>query len=237
MRIIPAIDIIEGKCVRLTIGDYTTKKIYNDNPVEVAKEFEDNGIKYLHVVDLDGAKSKQIINYKMLNSICTETKLIVDFGGGLKADNDLKIAFDSGANQVTIGSIAVSDPNLFIKWLTQYGSDKIILGSDCKNKKIATNGWMKESEINVIDFINKFVQKGIRSVICTDIAKDGMLLGSAHDLYKEILAQTKASLIASGGVNSIQDLRELKSIGCEAAIIGKAIYENKITLNKLKTIT
>jgi len=237
MRIIPAIDIIEGKCVRLTKGDYTTKKIYNDNPVEVAKEFEDNGIKYLHVVDLDGAKSKQIINYKMLNSICTETKLIVDFGGGLKADNDLKIAFDSGANQVTIGSIAVSDPNLFIKWLTQYGSDKIILGADCKNKKIATNGWMKESEINVIDFINKFVQKGIHSVICTDIAKDGMLLGSAHDLYKEILAQTKASLIASGGVNSIQDLRELKSIGCEAAIIGKAIYENKITLNKLKTIT
>ena len=234
MRIIPAIDIIEGKCVRLTKGDYATKKIYNDKPVEVAKEFEDNGIKYLHVVDLDGAKSKQIINHKVLNSICTETELIVDFGGGLKTDDDLRIAFDSGASQVTIGSIAVSKPNLFLKWLKQYGSDKIILGADCKNRKIATNGWMKESEINVIDFINEFVQEGVSSVICTDIAKDGMLSGSAHDLYKEIIAQTKASLIASGGVNSIQDLHKLKAIGCEAAIIGKAIYENKITLNQLQ---
>ncbi len=234
MKIIPAIDIIEGKCVRLTKGDYNTKKIYNNDPLEIAKAFEANGIQFLHVVDLDGAKSKQIVNHKTLESICTQTNLIVDFGGGLKSDSDLKIAFESGASQVTIGSIAANNPELFMSWLKKYGTEKIILGADCKNKKIATNGWMKTSEIDVIDFIDDYTQKGISQVICTDISKDGMLGGSSQKLYQEILNQTTAQLIASGGVNSIDELHELEKIGCFGAIVGKAIYENKITLKEIQ---
>lgn len=236
MRIIPAIDIIDGKCVRLTKGDYNTKKIYNENPVEIAKEFEANGIKYLHVVDLDGAKSKQIINYKTLEAIATQTNLRVDFGGGLKSDKDLKIAFECGANQVTGGSIASKDPELFLKWLLTYGSDRIILGADCLNRKIATNGWLENSGTDVLDFIKDYETKGIKNVICTDIDKDGMLAGSSNDLYQEIITSSKINLIASGGVSCLNDLKELELIGCEGAIIGKAIYENRISLKEIQEL-
>jgi len=236
MRIIPAIDIIDGKCVRLTKGDYNTKKIYNENPLEVAKEFEYFGIQYLHVVDLDGAKSKHIVNYKILEQLASKTNLKIDFGGGLKSDEDLKTAFESGASQITGGSIAVSDPDLFLKWVKQYGNDKIILGADCINRKIATNGWLKSSELDIIDFIKGYEQNEITNVICTDISKDGMLQGTSNELYKEILEGTKIKLIASGGVSNIDDLVTLKEIGCEGAILGKAIYEGNITLKELSLI-
>lgn len=236
MRIIPAIDIIDGKCVRLTKGDYSTTKIYNENPVEVAKEFVDNGIKYLHVVDLDGAKSNQIINYKVLERIVSETSLLVDFGGGLKSDQDLKIAFESGANQITGGSIAVKNELLFSSWIEKYGSDKIILGADCLNRKIATNGWLEGSELDVREFIESYQLKGIQSVICTDISKDGMLEGPSIELYEELLTLSNFSLIASGGVATIDDLIKLKEIGCEGAIVGKAIYEGNITLKQLRAL-
>ena len=233
MRIIPAIDIIEGKCVRLTKGDYNTKKIYNENPLEVAKEFEANGIQYLHLVDLDGAKSKHIVNHKILESIASETNLKVDFGGGLKSDDDLRIAFECGANQITGGSIAANNPDIFLKWLTKYGSEKIILGADCKNRKIATNGWLESSELDVVDFIKDYESKGIDYVICTDITKDGMLQGTSNELYREIISKSEVKLIASGGVSSITDLELVKEIGCEGAILGKAIYEGNITLKEL----
>jgi phosphoribosylformimino-5-aminoimidazole carboxamide ribotide isomerase len=236
MRIIPAIDIIDGKCVRLTKGDYSTKKIYNENPLEIAKEFEANGIKYLHVVDLDGAKSQQIVNYKTLEEIATKTNLSVDFGGGLKSDKDLEIAFKCGAKQVTGGSIASKDPELFLKWLLIYGSDRIILGADCLNRKIATNGWLENSGTDVLDFIKDYESKGIKNVICTDIDKDGMLAGSSNDLYQEIITNSKINLIASGGVSCLNDLKELELIGCEGAIIGKAIYENKISLKEIQEL-
>jgi phosphoribosylformimino-5-aminoimidazole carboxamide ribotide isomerase len=236
MRIIPAIDIINGKCVRLTKGDYNTQKIYNENPLEIAKGFEDNGIQYLHLVDLDGAKSKHIVNYKVLHEIASNTKLKIDFGGGLKSNEDLKIAFENGASQITGGSIAANDPVLFLEWLTIYGPEKIILGADCMNKKIATQGWLQSSELDVIDFIKNYEQKNIRYVICTDISKDGMLQGSSNELYSEILNKTKIKLISSGGVSSIKDLKVLKKIGCEGAIIGKAIYEKKITLKELSKL-
>ena len=236
MRIIPAIDIIDGKCVRLSKGDYSTKKIYNENPLEVAKEFEANGIKYLHLVDLDGAKSKHVVNYKILERIASETKLKIDFGGGLKSDEDLKIAFESGASQITGGSIAVSDRTLFLRWLASYGADKIILGADCQNRKIATHGWLESSELDVIDFIEEYIGEGIKTVICTDIAKDGMLQGSSNDLYKEILEKVPVNLIASGGVSSILDLEQLRELGCEGTIIGKAIYEGNISLKELQEL-
>ncbi|MCF2874247.1 MULTISPECIES: 1-(5-phosphoribosyl)-5-[(5-phosphoribosylamino)methylideneamino]imidazole-4-carboxamide isomerase [unclassified Tenacibaculum] len=236
MRIIPAIDIIEGKCVRLTKGDYSTKKIYNENPLEVAKEFEDNGIKYLHLVDLDGAKSKHIVNYKVLEEIATKTNLKIDFGGGLKSDDDLRIAFENGANQITGGSIAIKNPDVFIGWLTKYGSEKIILGADCKNRKIATQGWLETSEIDVIDFIKEYEEIGVQSTICTDVTKDGMLQGASVDLYLEILSKSAVNLIASGGVATIEDLVRLKEIGCEGAILGKAIYERKISLKELQEL-
>ena len=236
MRIIPAIDIIDGKCVRLTKGDYSTTKIYNENPVEVAKEFVDNGIKYLHVVDLDGAKSNQIINYKVLERIVSETNLLVDFGGGLKSNQDLKIAFESGANQITGGSIAVKNELLFSSWIEKYGSDKIILGADCLNRKIATNGWLEGSELDVREFIESYQLKGIQSVICTDISKDGMLEGPSIKLYEELLTLSNFNLIASGGVATIDDLIKLKEIGCEGAIVGKAIYEGNITLKQLRAL-
>ena len=233
MRIIPAIDIIDGKCVRLSQGDYDTKKIYNENPLEVAKEFEDYGIEYLHLVDLDGAKSKEIINYKTIELIASKTNLKVDFGGGIKADQDIRIAFECGANQITGGSIAVQNPTLFQEWISQYGSDKIILGADAKDRKIATHGWLETSELDVIDFIQEYKTKGIEYVICTDIAKDGMLQGTSNELYAEILAASDVKLIASGGVSSIDDLIKVKELGCEGAILGKAIYEGRIDLKVL----
>lgn len=236
MKIIPAIDILDGKCVRLTKGDYTTQKVYNSNPVEVAKEFEANGIRFLHLVDLDGAKSKHIVNYKVLEAIARETSLHIDFGGGIKSNEDVKIAFESGANQLTGGSIAVQEPALFLWWLKQYGSERILLGADANQRMIATQGWLATSEIDVLDFIRSFAQKGIQSVVCTDISKDGMLQGPALDLYAEIIQETGVQLIASGGVSSIADLQQLKAIGCSGAIIGKAIYEGRITLEELRTL-
>jgi len=233
MRIIPAIDIIDGKCVRLTKGDYTTQKIYSTNPVEVAKEFEANGIKYLHVVDLDGARTGNIVNYKTLNDIALNTNLIIDFGGGIKTEADLDTAFNNGATQVTAGSIAVTSPDMVYEWLTKYGPDKIILGADCLNRKIATNGWQQGSDIDIIDFINTYKSNGVKNVICTDINKDGMLEGASNELYKEILSTVNINLIASGGVASIEDVVDVKHIGCEGVIIGKAIYEGRISLKEL----
>ena len=234
MRIIPAIDIIEGKCVRLTKGDYKTKKVYNEHPLEVAKRFEDCGIQYLHLVDLDGAKSHQIVNYKILEQIASKTNLKVDFGGGLKTDEDLKIAFESGAQQITGGSIAVKNSKKFENWISIYGKDRIILGADCKNEKVAVSGWQEESQLEVLPFISGYISKGIQYVICTDISKDGMLKGPAFELYRKILKKNKTiKLIASGGISKFDDLVNLKEVGCEGAIIGKAIYENKISLKEL----
>lgn len=234
MRIIPAIDIIDGKCVRLTKGDYSTQKTYNENPLEVAKEFEANGIKYLHLVDLDGAKSNHVINHKVLNDIASKTSLNIDFGGGIKSDEDVQIAFENGAKQITGGSIAILDPKLFNEWLSNYGPDKIILGADSNNRKIATHGWQKESKVDVVEFITDFEIKGVQLVICTDISKDGMLQGPSVELYKEILSKTGVLLIASGGITTIDDLHILQQIGCEGAIIGKAIYEGNISLKELR---
>lgn len=236
MRFIPAIDIIDGKCVRLTKGDYATQKIYNQNPLEVAKQFEDAGLQFLHLVDLDGAKSQQIINYKVLEKIALQTNLKIDFGGGIKNDEAVKIAFENGASQITVGSISYQNPNLFEKWLAQFGADKIILGADAKNRFVATQGWLTNSETDVVDFIADFESKGVEFVVCTDIAKDGMLEGPSVILYQEILQKTKVKLIASGGVSSMRDLEQLQAIGCEGAIIGKAIYEGKITLKELRTL-
>lgn len=233
MRIIPAIDIINGKCVRLTRGDFSTKKIYNENPLEVALAFEDAGIEYLHLVDLDGAKSGQITNHKILESITSKTKLQVDFGGGIKNDKDLKIVFESGASQVTGGSIAVKDPAKFTQWLEEFGSKKIILGADFMDGKIATNGWQESSKQELIGFILDYFRKGIRYVISTDISKDGMLKGPSIGAYKTIMNQIPVHLIASGGISTIEDLENLKEAGCEGAIVGKAIYEGLISLKKL----
>lgn len=236
MRIIPAIDIIEGKCVRLSKGDYSTKKVYSEHPLEMAKAFEGAGIQFLHLVDLDGAKSKHIVNHKILESICTKTSLSVDFGGGLKTDEDLRIAFECGANQITGGSIAVKNPEIFKNWIATYGASKIILGADCNDRKIATTGWLETSELDVVEFIQQYQDEGVKHVICTDISKDGMLSGPSNTLYKEIIEQTEIGLIASGGVSNMQDLRDLKILGCEGAILGKAIYENRITLSELEEL-
>ncbi len=234
MRIIPAIDIIDGKCVRLSKGDYSTQKIYNENPLEVAKAFEDNGIKHLHLVDLDGAKSKHIVNYKVLEQISTHTNLAIDFGGGLKSNEDLRIAFECGANQVTGGSIAVKNPDIFEQWVSKYGADKIILGADVKGEFIATDGWLKTSNQSLFTFLKEYEEKGIKYVICTDISKDGMLEGPSISLYQKILEQSNVKLIASGGISSYSELPILKNIGCEGVIIGKAIYENRISLKQLE---
>jgi phosphoribosylformimino-5-aminoimidazole carboxamide ribotide isomerase len=245
MRIIPAIDIIDGKCVRLTKGDYSTKKIYNENPLEVAKEFEAAGIEYLHVVDLDGAKASQIINYKVLEQIASKTRLKIDFGGGLKSDKDLEIAFNSGANQITGGSIAVKNSEIFESWIEQYSAQKIILGADfypdTSGGKIATNGWQEESTLELIPFIADYQQKGIQYVICTDISKDGMLEGPSFEMYKQILdschsefSDESLKLIASGGISTFDEIPKLAEMGCEGVIIGKAIYENKISLKQLE---
>ncbi len=241
MRIIPAIDIIDGKCVRLTKGDYNTKKIYNENPLEVAKQFEASGIEYLHLVDLDGAKAQHIVNYKVLEQLASKTTLKIDFGGGLKSNEDLHIAFNSGAKQITGGSIAVNDHRTFESWLTKYGSAKIILGADCNNGKIAISGWQEESSLKVIPFIKNYQRRKVQYVICTDIAKDGMLEGPSFDLYRDIIQECSNSstdqsikLIASGGISHIDELPRLKALGCEGVLIGKAIYENKISLQELE---
>lgn len=257
MRIIPAIDIIDGKCVRLSKGDYNTKKIYNESPLEVAKEFQDAGIEYLHVVDLDGAKAKHIVNHKVLEQIASKTNLKIDFGGGLKTNEDLDIAFNSGASQITGGSIAVKNPEIFQEWLTKFGSDKIILGADCNNENIAISGWLEESDLKVIPFIQDYQEKGVSYVICTDISKDGMLEGPSFELYKRILSKcivsgraesrpndaklstaleetNKLKLIASGGISTFDELPKLAQLGCEGVIIGKAIYENRISLKQLE---
>ena len=235
MRLIPAIDLINGHCVRLTKGDYSTQKVYNENPLEVAKQLEAHGIRFLHLVDLDGAKNQHIVNYRILEQIATKTNLKIDFGGGLKSDEDLKIAFNSGANQITGGSIAVQNPAVFSRWLNDYGSDKIILGADVINEKIAINGWQEESQESLIPFVNAYQKKGIEYVICTDISKDGMLQGPAFKLYETILSEvTGIKLIASGGISHIEELPKLAQMGCEGVIIGKAIYENRITLKQLE---
>ncbi len=234
MRIIPAIDIIDGKCVRLSKGDYSTQKIYNENPLEVAKAYEDHGIAYLHLVDLDGAKSKHIVNHKVLEKIATKTNLKIDFGGGLKTDDDLRIAFESGAKQVTGGSIAVKQPEVFSQWISAYGADKIILGADVKGEFIATDGWLETSDQSLFDFLAHYQAKGIEYTICTDISKDGMLQGPSFDLYKKILAKTQVKLIASGGISHFDELPQLAEMGCEGTIIGKAIYENRISLKQLE---
>jgi len=237
MRIIPAIDIIDGKCVRLSQGDYAQKTIYNENPLEVAKQFEAAGLKYLHLVDLDGAKAKKVVNWKVLESITSNTNLKVDFGGGLRTTEDLKTVFEAGAIQITAGSIAVNDRETVLQWISEFGSEKIILGADAKNGRIATHGWMDDSGLDAIDFISDYQKEGIEYVVCTDIAKDGMLQGPSIKLYKQILTSSKGvKLIASGGVSSIDDLKELKTIGCDAAIVGKAIYEAKFSLKELREL-
>lgn len=235
MRIIPAIDIIDGKCVRLSKGDYDTKKIYNESPLEVAKEFQDHGIEYLHLVDLDGAKSKHIVNHKVLEEIASKTSLKIDFGGGLKTDDDLRIAFESGASQITGGSIAVKNPDIFKSWLSKFGADKIILGADANNEKIAVSGWLEESDQELIPFVQAYQKEGVSYVICTDISKDGMLQGPSFELYQRMLSEIKnIKLIASGGISTFDELPKLAELGCEGVIIGKAIYENRISLEQLE---
>ena len=236
MKIIPAIDIIDGKCVRLQKGDFQKMTIYNEDPLEVAKMFEDHGIQYLHLVDLDGARSKGLVNHRILEQISSKTNLLVDFGGGLKSDEDVRIAFESGASQVTGGSIALKDRRLFLSWLERYGASRIILGADCKDRKIASNAWLEGSEVDVLEFIESYEVEGVRQVVTTDIEKDGMLKGPSMDLYKEILAATKVELIASGGISVLEDLVKLKAAGCSGAIVGKAIYEGRISLEELSEL-
>lgn len=235
MEIIPAIDIIEGKCVRLTQGDYEQKKIYNENPLEVALQFEDHGLKRLHLVDLDGARLKKVINWKVLENIAARTSLTIDFGGGINSDQDVKVLFESGAALATVGSIAVKNEFLFSSWLIRYGAEKFLLGADVRERKIAIHGWQESTERNILDFISHYMDNGIRQVFCTDISKDGKLEGPATELYREIItAFPKLHFIASGGVSGLDDLHELKAVGCKGAIVGKAIYENRIKLNELK---
>lgn len=234
MYIIPAIDLIGGKCVRLSQGDYSSKKEYHDDPLEMAKRFEGAGISRLHLVDLDGAKAKKIINGDVLERICAGTSLQVDFGGGIQADKEIEKAFSLGAKQVTGGSIAVKNPTLFDEWITKYGSEKIILGADAKNKKIAVGGWEETTSVDLIPFIQNYFDKGIRYVICTDVAKDGLLQGPSVDLYREILQEIpELKLIASGGVSSVKDLEELEKVGVYGTIVGKAYYEGRVTLEEL----
>ena len=234
MKIIPAIDIIDGKCVRLSKGNYNSQITYNQNPLEVAKTYEDHGIEFLHLVDLDGAKSNHIINYSILEIIASKTNLKIDFGGGIKTENDVNLAFNCGANQVTCGSIAVKQQEIFCEWILNYGSEKIILGADVRGKYIATDGWINTSNQSIFDFINFYQNKGIETVTCTDISKDGMLEGPSFKLYSEIIDAYKINLIASGGVSEYDDILKLDDMGCYGIIIGKAIYENKISLKQLE---
>lgn len=235
MQIIPAIDIIDGKCVRLTQGDYQQKKVYNEDPLEVAQQFEDAGLTRLHLVDLDGAKASRIINHKVLERLAANTGLHIDFGGGLKSDEDVRIAFESGARQITGGTVAVKNPELFEGWLQNYGSDKVILGSDVKDGLVAVSGWQEKSKLELFPFLKDYLEKGVRYTICTDVSKDGLLAGSALGLYQKIRAEfPELHLIASGGVTSMAEVEKLAAIGCFGAIIGKAIYEQKISLKELQ---
>lgn len=235
IEIIPAIDIIDGKCVRLSQGDYDSKKVYNESPVEVAREFEASGIRRLHVVDLDGAASHHVVNYRVLEQIASRTSLVIDFGGGVKSDEDLRIVFESGAQMVTGGSIAVKDPELFGHWLNLYGSEKIILGADVKEHKIAVNGWKDESACELYPFLEEYTSKGIQKVICTDISCDGMLQGPSIELYKEMLERfPDLYLMASGGVSKVDDIIALDEAGVPGVIFGKALYEGHITLKDLQ---
>ena len=234
MQIIPAIDIIEGKCVRLTEGDYAQKKIYNENPLEVAKAFEGIGLMRLHLVDLDGAKAGEVVNWKVLEKIANQTQLKIDFGGGIKTEATLKTVLDTGAKYATIGSLAVKSPEIFQEWIARFGAKVFMLGADVFEEKIAIGGWLEKTNITVFDFMKLYMSKGIKQIFCTDIQKDGKLEGPSIELYQKILEQFPSlHLIASGGVSSLDDLIELEEIGCSAAIVGKAIYENKITINEL----
>lgn len=236
IELIPAIDLIDGKCVRLTKGDYNQKKVYNENPVEIAKGFEEMGFKRLHVVDLDGARSKHIVNVDVLKAITTETNLIVDFGGGIKSEEDIEKAFANGASMVTIGSIAVTQPELFLKWLDQYGAEKLILGADVKNGMISINGWKEDSAEQLLPFLKKYIDHGVKNVLCTEISKDGTLQGPALQLYQEIMAAyPQQHLIASGGVSSNEDIIALDQAGIPAVVFGKAFYEGKINIPELLT--
>jgi phosphoribosylformimino-5-aminoimidazole carboxamide ribotide isomerase len=235
MQIIPAIDIIEGKCVRLTQGDYAQKKIYNENPLEVAKQFEDAGLQRLHLVDLDGAKAGAVQNWNVLESIAGKTSLIIDFGGGIKKEEDVQIVFDSGAALATIGSIAVRNEEEFVKWLRKFGADKFLLSADVKDEKIAVSGWLETTDIWIYDFIQKYIDHGVKHIFCTDVSKDGKLQGPSTNLYKNIISKfPELYFIASGGVSNMKDLEDLQAIGCNAVIVGKAIYEKKVQLNELK---
>jgi len=235
MQLIPAIDIINGKCVRLTQGDYSSVKVYNENPLEVAKEFEDAGLTRVHVVDLDGAKAGEVRNWKVLEAIASRTELNIDFGGGIKTEKDVSIVLESGAMWATIGSIAVKDEELFVDWIDKFGATSFILGADVKDEKIAISGWLETTNIWVYDFIKKYMKHGLKQIFCTDVNKDGLLQGPSVKLYKSIITEFPSlHLIASGGVSSIKDLEDLAAIGCNAAIIGKAIYENRISLEELK---
>jgi phosphoribosylformimino-5-aminoimidazole carboxamide ribotide isomerase len=235
MQIIPAIDLIDGKCVRLTEGNYNLKTIYNENPLEVAQLFENSGIKRLHLVDLDGAKAGNIVNYKVLELLAKHTKLSIDFGGGIKTDDDVQKVFDFGADFISIGSIAVKNQNLLLSWIEKFGSQRILLGADVREEKIAINGWLENTEISIIDFLQTYTQAGITQVFCTDISKDGKLQGASVDLYKKLLTHFPTlHLIASGGVTTMTDLHELRNLGCKGAIVGKALYENRISLAELQ---
>ena len=234
IELIPAIDIIEGQCVRLTKGDYDQKTVYRDSPAEVAKEFEEIGFKRLHVVDLDGAKSKHIVNSEVLRRITTDTQLVVDFGGGIKTDEDIEKAFTAGASMVTIGSIAVTNPDLFMGWLEKYGAERIILGADVRHGKVSINGWKEDSSEDLLPFLKKYIDAGVKNVLCTEISKDGTLTGPAIELYQSMMAAySELHLIASGGVSSIDDIKALEAAGIPAVVFGKAIYEGKINLNEL----
>jgi phosphoribosylformimino-5-aminoimidazole carboxamide ribotide isomerase len=235
IEIIPAIDVIDGKCVRLSQGDYQTKKIYNESPVDVAKEFEDAGIKRLHIVDLDGAKQGKIINLKTLETLASSAKLKIDFGGGIKTTEDVQKVLNAGAAMINIGSIAVKQPELVEEWITVFNADKILLGADVKDEDIMIHGWQQSANINIINYISAYIIKGIHQIFCTDISKDGLLQGTSTELYKKILkAFPQLHLIASGGVSSVNDVEELNTIGCSGVIIGKALYEGRIQLNELK---
>ena len=236
MEIIPAIDIIEGKCVRLTHGDYNLKKIYNEHPLEVAKEFEDAGLQRLHLVDLDGAKAGAVKNWKVLETIAGKTGLVVDFGGGIKSEKDLSVVFDSGAALATIGSMAVKEADVFSDWILRYGPDRFFLGADVKKEKITVSGWLEQTDIWVYDFIEQYMQKGLNQIFCTDVSKDGALEGPSLELYGNIVKKFPAlHFIASGGVSSADDLYQLEEAGCKGVIIGKAIYEGRVTLEELKS--
>lgn len=236
MKIIPAIDLLGGKCVRLSQGDYERSRVYNADPLEMARRFEDHGIRYLHLVDLDGARAKQVVHYKIIEAIAGRTQLEVDFGGGIRSTEEVQRVLNSGARQVSAGSVAADNPGLLLRWLEIFGPGKILLGADCRNRKIAVHGWQQQSELDVLSFIRQFCEAGIRTVICTDIARDGMLAGPSCTLYRDILNSHPVQLIASGGIASLADLEALAATGCYGAIIGKAIYEQKISLKELSLL-